>query len=323
MASNKGGRRGALEEARALVALVASLSEAGDSLSVEAVASKLGVSQEHAEKLVGLVLTSAAGGAAQLPLVEEAGGVTLSVSRGMRGRRLRLTLGESAAILAALDRLGIADDDPLRAPIQAALGQASASKDLAERSLGAAGGQELLADKETVLMTCAKAKLRGELLVFEYSGADGTASKRRAVPRAVRTEDGLWYLDAHDLDRGAERTFRVDRMANVELGGRARAAAEDAAGSDAGPAGGSASAVTGGDRTVELIFADPSYLTLLPWHDLETQPADACGRVYATTEWYGSDWLVRMVAACAGTCTTNNAQLNDAVSAYVRSQLNL
>ena len=105
---------GALGEARELVALVASLSEAGDALTAQAVASKLGVSLERAEKLIELVLTASVGDGLGLPLIEEKDGVSLLTSRGVRGRRLRLTRAETVALLAALDRMGTSGADELR-----------------------------------------------------------------------------------------------------------------------------------------------------------------------------------------------------------------
>ena len=52
------GRPGSLDEARELVTLISSLSDAGDSLSADAVAERLGIDAEEAEKLVALVLSS-------------------------------------------------------------------------------------------------------------------------------------------------------------------------------------------------------------------------------------------------------------------------
>ncbi len=42
---------------------------------------------------------------------------------------------------------------------------------------------------------------------FEHRG-----ETRRVVPTQLRFQRGRWYLDAHDLDRAAPRTFRVDRI---------------------------------------------------------------------------------------------------------------
>jgi predicted DNA-binding transcriptional regulator YafY len=45
------------------------------------------------------------------------------------------------------------------------------------------------------------------------------ADTRTVVPRALSFRTGHWYLDAHDLDRGDARSFRVDRISgDVRVG---------------------------------------------------------------------------------------------------------
>ncbi len=44
-------------------------------------------------------------------------------------------------------------------------------------------------------------------VAFTYRG-----EHRRAVPHALAFRNGHWYLDAHDLDRSDDRSFRVDRI---------------------------------------------------------------------------------------------------------------
>jgi predicted DNA-binding transcriptional regulator YafY len=52
------------------------------------------------------------------------------------------------------------------------------------------------------------AALRSRATVhFDYRG-----EARRVAPALLRFHGGWWYLVGHDLDRGAPRTFRVDRM---------------------------------------------------------------------------------------------------------------
>jgi predicted DNA-binding transcriptional regulator YafY len=41
---------------------------------------------------------------------------------------------------------------------------------------------------------------------------DYRSERRRVVPAQLRFHGGWWYLVGHDLERGAPRTFRVDRM---------------------------------------------------------------------------------------------------------------
>ncbi|HUI04004.1 MAG TPA: WYL domain-containing protein [Acidimicrobiales bacterium] len=52
------------------------------------------------------------------------------------------------------------------------------------------------------------AALRARATVgFDYRG-----ERRRVDPALLHFDGGFWYLVGHDLDRGAPRTFRVDRM---------------------------------------------------------------------------------------------------------------
>lgn len=289
-----GGRPGSVEEARELVTLVSSLSEAGDALDAGAVASRLGVSQERAEKLLSLVLTARTTSGSGLPLTEDDGMLALVTDDGTRGRALRLTRPETLALVAALDRLGVGGDDPLRARLESALSADPVDEGLARRVVDARA-DDGAAD---ALAVCARALARRRDLAFSYRRLDETEATERTVrPRGLRCEDGAWLLDALDLGRAGERTFRVDRMDDVR---ETEPGESPVAEPDEGHASG---------RTVSLTFSDPSYLELLPWHELDVEPADADGTVRARTPWYGGSWLVRMVAACGGTCVTDDPEL--------------
>lgn len=296
------GRPGALDEARELVALVASLSEAGDALTAEAVASRLGTSVERAEKLISLVLTSVGTGGATLPLVEDGGEVTLAFSQGVRGRRLRLTRTETLALAAALERLGVDGDDPLRARLEQAAAREGVDEELVRRVVS----EDQDVPREA-LEACARALVRREDLSFSYRKSPDAAAEGRLVrPEGLRHEDGSWYLDALDLSRGARRTFRLDRMEGV----RGVAASEPLVRSEAGAR---------RAREVRISFSDPSYLDLLPWHDLRVErTADG---VQGVTPYYGGMWLPRMLAACGGTATTDDAEVAALARSYARGQL--
>lgn len=289
-----GGRPGSLEEARELVTLVSSLSEAGDALDAGAVAARLGVSRERAEKLLSLVLTARTTAGSGLPLTEDDGMLALVSGDGTRGRALRLTRSETLALAAALGRLGVGEDDPLRARLESALAADPVDEGLARRVTGARADE----GEAGSLAVCAQALAGHRDLAFSYRRLGETEAAERSVrPTALRCEDGAWLLDAFDLGHSGERTFRVDRMGDVretEPGERPVAA----------PGGDHASA-----RTVCLTFSDPSYLELLPWHELDVEPARGDGTVRARTPWYGGPWLVRMVAACGGTCATDDPEL--------------
>lgn len=64
----------------------------------------------------------------------------------------------------------------------------------------------------------AKAVLESRELRFEYRKLrDDKPMRRRLQPYHLAEIDGGWYVIGHDLDRGARRTFAVQRMRSVHL----------------------------------------------------------------------------------------------------------
>lgn len=298
------GRKGSIDEARELVALASSLSEAGDALTADAVAHRLGTSRQRAEKLIDLVATATTSGGIGLPLVEDGRGeVTLITGAGVRGARLRLSRAETAALLAALDRIGVPADDPLREALGPSLPDGALDVGTVARALGGSrrGGGP-------ALRTCSRALLRGYELRFSYARVGESARRdRRVAPEGLRFEDDVWYLDAHDLDRREERTFRLDRMERVEA---------------VRPAAAAPRRVAREARTVTLTFRDPALLEALPWHDLRVTGGDEKdGAVAAQTPYYGGMWLPRMVAACGGAVTCDDPEVSALARGYAREQL--
>lgn len=55
-----------------------------------------------------------------------------------------------------------------------------------------------------------------ERLRFKYSAYDGTVSRRTAEPHRLVSAGRRWYLVAWDCDREAWRTFRVDRLEQLQ-----------------------------------------------------------------------------------------------------------
>ena len=297
------GRPGALDEARTLVTLISSLSETGDAIDPVAVAQRMGIDLPEAEKLVSLILSSTLLGDVGLPLVEEDGYVTLIEGGGVRGRRLRLSHDETLALVAALERMGVSADDPLRRRLELSLSSEPVDARLVRLLLaGGEGGGGL----SSALAAIGRALSRGLALTFSYQKPQADPEERRVACLGLRCEDNTWFLDAYDLDRRGERTFRVDRMTQASCKDRV-----------------TLPKTRGGTpkRTVTITFTDPAYLDLLPWHDLHiTERAD--GVVEAETPYYGGEWLVRMLAACAGTARAHDEELSGLVREYARHTLN-
>lgn len=68
------------------------------------------------------------------------------------------------------------------------------------------------------LIRAASAIRMGRRIQFAYQSHTGTASRRQIEPYAVVHADGRWYLIGHCLTRRAMRTFRLDRVTNIEIG---------------------------------------------------------------------------------------------------------
>lgn len=67
-----------------------------------------------------------------------------------------------------------------------------------------------------VLGELALASRDHERVRFTYTAASGEVTKRRVEPHALAPADRHWYLLCWDLDKEDWRTFRVDRLADVE-----------------------------------------------------------------------------------------------------------
>lgn len=287
------GRPGGANEMRELVALVSSLGHEGAALTPEVVSARLGVTLERARFLINLVLTACTDTSYQLPLsLSDDDGVMLSRSQGVTGRPIRLTRGETDALVAALDELGFPSDDALRQEVLAAFAPVSLTEQQARTHVDAALSQ---GDNE-VLEACSRTISSGGTLSFLYTASrQGTPERRVVSPQALRRSGDLWYLDGHDHVRHALRTFRIDRMAEVRV-----AATHKAEGT--GPS------LPKTERQVKVAFLSKAPLDLFEWHGLEVL-GDHDGAIVATLPFYGGQWLPRHLAACADLVVTQDEEL--------------
>ena len=68
------------------------------------------------------------------------------------------------------------------------------------------------------LIRAASAIRTGKRIRFRYQAHDGVISKRQIEPHGVIHMDGRWYLIGHCLLRKDRRTFRLDRVMELEVG---------------------------------------------------------------------------------------------------------
>ena len=304
MPTNK-GRRGAGDVTRSLLELASSLSEPGDYVSVEAIERRLGCGREQAQKLFSL-LENVASDPEGLCAYEDVDGI--AIGAGSHGARaLRLDASETFALLCALRRLGVAEDNPLRQKLQGALAAGGVDEALLDRVLSHAPGAAAAGN----LAACSAAIASLDDLEFSYLKDAVSAPEHRHVrPRKLTEQEGLWYLECTDLERGGQRTFRIDRMSQVEAA--RRNACEEPLRADDGH----------GHRSVEIEFSDLGLLDLFVWPGLElAQRDDDLGRARGTIPYYGGDWLVRQLAGCGAGARTTDPELCGAIVAYAQEQL--
>lgn len=300
------GRKGGLQEARELVAIISSLDHAGDSLDVTTIAGRLGISEQDARHRMDLILAAGGEGAAILPLSEgqDSGRLTLEGGSGNHARRLRLTTSETVAVEAALNQMGIPANAPLRQRIAASLSSQRSNEAETARPTTTHGDDSHTAEN---LLQCSKAIAQLGMLDFSYQGlADKTPQQRHVDPRGLRNTDGSWYLDAYDPSRQGARVFRLDRMKDVHIAPAEELPPEDER--------------TTAERVVRIVFHNRHYLDLLAWPGLHVDRNDG-SVVHAHIPYYGGEWLPRRVAACGGTAHTNDGEVNSLAIAYAHRKL--
>lgn len=68
------------------------------------------------------------------------------------------------------------------------------------------------------VIRAASAIRSGRRIRFGYQSYEGAVSRRHIEPYAVLHTDGRWYLIGYCLSRRAMRTFRLDRLSDLEVG---------------------------------------------------------------------------------------------------------
>jgi predicted DNA-binding transcriptional regulator YafY len=147
-------------------------------------------------------------GAAMPPLLlddEEA----IAVAIGLRTAARSAVAGIEETALRALVKL----EQVLPAQLRRRVGALSA----ATSTPAAAGGVTVDAQALTLLAIACR---DCELVRFAYSAREGARTRRVVEPHALVTLGRRWYLVAFDPERGAWRTFRVDRVSEARPSGR-------------------------------------------------------------------------------------------------------
>ena len=145
---------------------------------------------------------------------------------GFRLPPLLLTNEEAFALslgLRALRQVGLAGFAPATEGALAKLGRVlpgalSEGIRTVEEVVAIEPGPWVVSTSVESLSRAAAAIRAGKRIRFGYEANDGTASRREIEPYAVMHTDGRWYLIGRCLMREAMRTFRLDRVSDIEVG---------------------------------------------------------------------------------------------------------
>ncbi|MDO4536571.1 MAG: WYL domain-containing protein [Coriobacteriales bacterium] len=281
--TQRAGRRDGTRKVRELAALMGSLSYTGASISVESVATRMGITEQEAHDMMELMCQAHG---------EESSGLLISCNDeeteytlqypATKGRPLRLTKQETIAVLHALDLAGLPADDPLRERLSKNLTSADVTVEKVRQLLGNP-------EKDQVVSLCAQAQAQDRSLVFLYKGLkDAHPRERRVLIKQLRSTDYGWQAVAHDLDCNQERIFRTSRMSDVSLGPQVE---RPVAPQSNAP-----------QELVCIIFTSKTYYESFEWPGLQVLSQED-GIIRGLIPYYGSgsNWLERRISASGGT----------------------
>ncbi len=300
------GRKGAGDKGREVVTIVSTLQKENDQISAQTISRRYSCTPEHAKSLLNLVqlIMTENFYLGVYPEGEDEDRLTLISSSGARGRDLRLSPRETRALLAALKALDVNADDPLLARLTSSYLSADVDAAAVQEMFGAEKGHEVPAG----VRTCAEARAAGKSLSFSYTKVGGgEATERLVTPLSIEMEEDKWYLKAFDHRRGGERRFRIDHMSSISIGEKIDAPVAAEGGDEKNP-------------LVKITFTNTDFINYLWWPNLEIV-SETDEATVAWIPYYGGDWLARQVAACGGSATTDNEEINEKARAYAAAQL--
>lgn len=301
--SQRSGRKNNNERIRELIALLGSLSTTGDSVSLDAISKRLGITITEANDLMNIMCQASTDEFSGLLISSNDEGTEYVLQYPtVTGKPLRLTDAETIALDHALDVVGIAEDDPLRLKLTTAFLCNEVDSNMVRSALGSAQ------HTQDALHLCAQSQSHSRVLSFNYQGLKDQHPKHRDVlVRRLKTEDGVWYADGYDLALEQERTFRIDRMSSLMLG-EVKNVAE----------------VTPqvSQRRVRIVFTDPRYYYAFDWPDMNViRITDTV--IQGDIAYYGdcSTWLLRRICAGNGSIIVEDDRIMKRAQQYAKEVL--
>lgn len=273
---------------RRMLVMVPWLLESGGSTVAE-LAARFGVSEDDVVRDLTLVMCCGVppyGAEHMITVVLDDDGSVLAWKGPFFTRPMRLTPSEGFAVLAAGRTLLAVPGAEPEGPLASALAKL-------ESALGAAGGRSVSVELESPPFLAEvrdAVASRSRLSVEHFAAWRDEVTVRVIDPYVVFSQEGRWYVAAHDSLRGAVRHFRIDRFASVAPTGETFSVPEGA------PMTPPERAFTGGPEVVEVVVVvPPSARWVAEAYDPLDVESLADGRLRLRLAVAGERWLERLL----------------------------
>lgn len=301
-------RPSSAEAAKRMLALIALLEDEAR-VPLSRIATTLGVSEKVAAREVERLSCCGIDGYLMMPVYLD--GDTVEVFNDLPGltRPIRLSGNEARALVAALSAAGVDDDDPLLLKLleASAVAPPSAEEVSAVLRLDAA-------DTETaeLLKGLSLAIERGHVISIVHRSRSGEDITRVVEPWHLLRWDGTFYLQGYCRRVGALRTFRVDRILELQV------LEERIPTRDIPPA--TVALDTKGMPLARVRLESGTTLADLRWPEARTVAEGGDGTVVEVP--FGTPaWLARQIVSLGGRATVlEPASLRDAVAQVARAE---
>jgi proteasome accessory factor C len=205
-------------------------------------------------------------------------------------RPLRLTPEEGLALVVAGQALGA--DGALASGLAKVAGVLGIDPaDAVDVELGPVDGSTLATLRQAVAD-------RTRVRIVHYGEARDAAIDRVVDPWLVANQGGTWYLVGHDHVRAAERSFRIDRILDVEV-------LDEAA--SAPPAGVAVTGGLGDDAPRVVLDLAPEGRWVAETYPVDAAEPAADGHLRVTLAVGGTAWLARLLLRLGPAATVVDA----------------
>lgn len=289
------------------IGLLAALSASPDaSVDLQSFAREAGISEGQVDIMFELIQSiSDERSGSRIAIVRDGSTLRLIGDAG-RLSPIRLTPSESLALIQVLKRCGIANE--VRERILRALGDVVSGGRLDDERL--ISGDALFGGYYPVI---AEAITIGARIALRYrSASDQTASARLVDPGYIETTGEAAYLVAWDIDKDAQRSYRLDRVEHAEL-------TEDSVVEHDFVRTTASDSLAAHGKTATVLWQEAQTFESCSWAGLHRDKAvfNADGSVEAPVSYTSTPWLFDQIIASGGkTIITAPNELKEALISY-------